>query len=159
MSADTFFAERGRARPQRRKEGVRAWRGFLPRGRRETFFPWGLSVVINSLMLNPGGMAVEVLTVVDFEVFQGKLKDDLEAIKSGQREILDRLGRLGAAKPGASVTVEYITAQEFMDAVQIRRWKFNQLIEGNMIRTIKKKRKIYVPVGEVERFFRDETVR
>ena len=104
-------------------------------------------------------MAVEVLTVVDFEVFQGKLKDDLEAIKSGQREILDRLGRLGAAKPGASVTVEYITAQEFMDAVQIRRWKFNQLIEGNMIRTIKKKRKIYVPVGEVERFFRDETVR
>lgn len=118
-------------------------------------FSCGLSVIINSLIINPGSMAVEVLTVRDFEAFQGKLTEELEAIKSGQREILDRLGRLGPAKPGASVIVEYITAQEFMDAVHIRRWKFNKLIEGNMIRTIKKKRKIYVPVGEVGRFFRD----
>ena len=53
---------------------------------------------------------------------------------------------------------EFNDVTAYMNAVGIKRWKFNQLIECNKIRTIKKKRKIYVPTGEVERFFLDPSV-
>jgi hypothetical protein len=42
-----------------------------------------------------------------------------------------------------------------MKAVRIRRWKFNCLVGSGRIMTIKKKRKIYVPKGEVERYFQE----
>jgi hypothetical protein len=45
-----------------------------------------------------------------------------------------------------------------MDAVKIRRWKFDQLIAGNLIKTIKKKRKIYVPESEIQRYFTDPSI-
>ncbi|MDP4244550.1 MAG: hypothetical protein Q8932_01770 [Bacteroidota bacterium] len=45
-----------------------------------------------------------------------------------------------------------------MDAVRIRRWKFNQLIAGNKIKTIKKRRKIYVLATEIDRFFTDPSI-
>lgn len=57
--------------------------------------------------------------------------------------------------PAAGSTVPYITAMEFMQAVRIGRTKFDQLVAANKIRTIKKDRKIYVAIGEVERYFRN----
>jgi ribosome-interacting GTPase 1 len=51
-------------------------------------------------------------------------------------------------------TAPYITAMEFMEAVRIKRTKFDQLVQMNKIKTIKKDRKIYVPFGEVERYFK-----
>ena len=44
-----------------------------------------------------------------------------------------------------------------MKAVRIRRWKFNCLIKSGKIMTMKKKRKIYVPKGEIERYFTEIT--
>ena len=52
----------------------------------------------------------------------------------------------------------FLTALEFMHAVKIKRWKFNQLIRQNKIKAIKKRRKIYVPIGEVERYFSDPRI-
>jgi hypothetical protein len=52
----------------------------------------------------------------------------------------------------------FLTALEFMNAVKIKRWKFDQLIGGNKIKAIKKKRRIYVPVSEVERYFTDPKI-
>lgn len=46
-----------------------------------------------------------------------------------------------------------------MDAVQIKRTKFDELVKGSKIKTIKKRRKIYVPVGEVERYFNDSNIK
>jgi hypothetical protein len=45
-----------------------------------------------------------------------------------------------------------------MQAVHIRRWKFDQLIAGNKIKAIKKKRKIYVLASEIERYFSDPSI-
>lgn len=52
----------------------------------------------------------------------------------------------------------FLTAVEFMHAVKIKRWKFDQLINEAKIKAIKKKRKIYVPVSEVERYFTDPRI-
>ncbi len=52
----------------------------------------------------------------------------------------------------------FLTALEFMYAVKIKRWKFDQLVNENKIKAVKKKRKIYVPISEVERYFSDPTI-
>ncbi len=83
-------------------------------------------------------------------------RQDLEAIKKGQQEILDRLERIErASNQYVNGVTPYLTAIEFMKAVRIRRWKFNNLICTGKIRTLKKSRKIYVPRGEVERYFKE----
>jgi len=58
-------------------------------------------------------------------------------------------GRIGA---------RFITSSEFMEAVKIRRWKFDQLIGQNKIKAIKKERKIYVLATEVDRYFMDPDI-
>jgi hypothetical protein len=83
-------------------------------------------------------------------------KQDIESIKNGQQLILQKLEKLGA--PGnhfSEVSSPYITAGEFMKAVRIRRWKFNCLVSSGKIMSIKKRRKIYVPKGEIDRYFSD----
>ena len=72
---------------------------------------------------------------------------------TGQAELLKLLKELRRHSPGVSSVVPYITAMEFMQAVRIGRTKFDQLVAANKVKTIKKDRKIYVPVGEVERYF------
>ena len=52
----------------------------------------------------------------------------------------------------------FITAKEFMAAVRIGRTKFDQLVAARKIQTIKKLRKIYVPVTEVNRYFTDPNI-
>jgi|GEM_PF-3297935 len=51
----------------------------------------------------------------------------------------------------------YITAMGFMQAVWIGRTKFDEFVAANKVKTIKKDRKIYVPAGEVERYFESRT--
>lgn len=72
---------------------------------------------------------------------------------SAQEEILRLLRESRAQQEKTGRTVPYITAMEFMSAVRIGRTKFDQLVAQNRVKTIKKDRKIYVPVGEVERYF------
>ena len=71
----------------------------------------------------------------------------------GQAELLLLVHELKGRVPAAATVVHYITAMEFMQAVRIGRTKFDQLVAANKVKTIKKDRKIYVPVGEVERYF------
>ncbi len=73
---------------------------------------------------------------------------------NGQKEILELLHMLKNKSMANAPTVAYITAMEFMQAVQIGRTKFDQLVAQNRVQTIKKDRKIYVPIGEVERYFK-----
>jgi len=88
-----------------------------------------------------------------------KLKDDLETLKQMQRQMLEQMNHWRAAiPPDKGIASDYVTASEFMNAVHIRRWKFDQLIGTNQIQVVKKKRKIYVPVGEIDRFFKDPNV-
>ncbi len=78
---------------------------------------------------------------------------DWQKLLQGQAELLRLDQELKETVPVAAAIVPFITAMEFMQAVRIGRTKFDQLVAANKIRTIKKDRKIYVPVGEVERYF------
>jgi hypothetical protein len=81
-------------------------------------------------------------------------KEDMEVLKKTQQLILEKLEKITPSSRFISdIQCPYITAGEFMKAVRIRRWKFNCLVGSGKIMTIKKKRKIYVPKGEVERYF------
>jgi len=81
-------------------------------------------------------------------------KEDMEVLKKTQQIILEKLEKITpSGRSFSEVESPYITASEFMKAVRIRRWKFNCLVGSGKIMTIKKKRKIYVPKGEVERYF------
>ena len=81
-------------------------------------------------------------------------EEDLALLKNTQQEILQQLKELHSKGPGG-VSVKNITAKEFMAAVRIGRTKFDQLVLTSKIRIIKKRRKIYVPVSEVDRYFTD----
>ncbi|MES1224282.1 MAG: hypothetical protein ABUT20_52795 [Bacteroidota bacterium] len=84
-------------------------------------------------------------------------QEDLNNLRSTQEEILQHLKELRVGNKEA-VTIKNITAKEFMVAVRIGRTKFDKLVHTNKIKTIKKKRKIYVPVSEVDRYFNDPSV-
>ena len=78
-------------------------------------------------------------------------RTEIEAIKNCQFEILKKLNELVKTNQNHDVfDSPYVTALEFMKAVRIRRWKFNCLVKSGNIKTMKKKRKIYVPKGEIE---------
>ena len=79
---------------------------------------------------------------------------DWQKLLQGQAELLRLVLELKSTVPVTAAIVPFITAMEFMQAVRIGRTKFDQLVAANKIRTIKKDRKIYVPVGEVERYFK-----
>lgn len=80
---------------------------------------------------------------------------DLQSIKASLEEIKQELNNSNRI---SATSVKYITASEFMAAVRIRRTKFDELVKDRKIRVIKKARKIYVPVEEVERYFTDSSV-
>ena len=84
-------------------------------------------------------------------------EDELINIKKTQQEILKQLQNLQSSS-SATVPIKNITAKEFMTAVRICRSKFDQLVATNKIKTIKKKRKIYVPVSEVDKYFSDSSI-
>jgi DNA invertase Pin-like site-specific DNA recombinase len=85
-------------------------------------------------------------------------KEELDLIKSNQQQIIELLKQAGQATNGGPRYAEYISAEEFMKECNIKRWKFDQLIAGNLIKTLKKKRKIYVPISEISRYFRDSNI-
>jgi hypothetical protein len=87
-------------------------------------------------------------------------EEEWNYFKSSQNEMLALLKNLGTdSKSSVTKNISgYITAKEFMEAVKIRRTKFDQLVQTNRIKTIKKLRKIYVPIAEVERYFKDSTI-
>ena len=102
---------------------------------------------------------MDLVTKEDLEAFQEKVLAELRNVAQVQKDILDRLGldkreppSLPEIKPG------YLPALEYMRVIGIKRWKFNQLISENKIKAIKKKRKIYVPVSEIERYYKDPNV-
>jgi len=72
-----------------------------------------------------------------------------------QKAILEELKKLKVRNETLSISAGFITAKEFMSTIRIGRTKFDQLVQANKIRTIKKDRKIYVPIGEVERYFKN----
>ena len=85
-------------------------------------------------------------------------QEELAILKSTQQEILLQLKEIQSKKAVDALAVKNITAKEFMAAVRICRSKFDQLVSENKIKTIKKRRKIYVPVGEVDRYFSDPSI-
>jgi hypothetical protein len=85
--------------------------------------------------------------------------EEWDSLKAVQIKILDCLDQINTERPPVKPNfLGYLTAIEFMNAVHIRRSKFDQLVAGNKIKTIKKKRKIYVPASEVERYFSDSSI-
>lgn len=78
--------------------------------------------------------------------------EELTNLKLTQQEILKQLQNLLSLK-SSPVPIRHITAIEFMKAVRIKHTKFDQLVNQNKVRTIKKERKIYVPTSEVDRYF------
>jgi len=84
-------------------------------------------------------------------------EEELAFFKNTQQEILQQLKESHTKEP-SGVSVKNITAKEFMAAVRIGRTKFDQLVSTSKIRVIKKRRKIYVPVSEVDRYFSDPCI-
>jgi hypothetical protein len=84
-------------------------------------------------------------------------EEELTNIQTTQQEILRHLQNLQSSSPTA-IPIRHITAKEFMTAVRICRSKFDQLVRENKIKTIKKRRKIYVPTSEVDRYFSDPSI-
>ena len=85
-------------------------------------------------------------------------KEELASLQETQQEILKQLQNLQSLQ-SSTIPIKHITAKEFMAAVRIGRSKFDQLVQLNKVKTIKKRRKIYVPVSEVDRYFSDSTIR
>lgn len=84
-------------------------------------------------------------------------KEEWEGLKTSQQDILQQLKELNTRGP-TGIAVKHITAKEFMEAVRIKRTKFDQLVQTSRIKIIRKKRKIYVSVSEIDRYFNDPTV-
>jgi hypothetical protein len=83
-------------------------------------------------------------------------RQDIESIKKSQQDILNKLEELHKREKTSPVlNSPYVTPIEFMLAVRIRRRKFNCLVSSGKIMSIKKKRKINIPKGEIERYFSD----
>ena len=82
---------------------------------------------------------------------------ELANLKTSQAEILNELKNLRTPTLKAPFP-SHITAKEYMSAVKICRSKFDQLVAANKIKTVKKKRKIYLPASEVDRYFADPTI-
>lgn len=79
-------------------------------------------------------------------------KEEWETIKTVQDQILKRLQQIPILKE-TPYSANYITAKEFMEAVRIKRTKFDQLVAEKQIHIIKKGRKIYLLSDEVKRYF------
>ncbi|RYZ26697.1 MAG: hypothetical protein EOO10_14855 [Chitinophagaceae bacterium] len=83
---------------------------------------------------------------------------EIEQLKSMQLQILEAIKTLHPNGSKSNAAPTYLTAVEFMRAVKICRSKFDQLSATSKIRVIKKKRKLYVPFSEVERYFTDPSI-
>lgn len=83
--------------------------------------------------------------------------EELIHLKTTLAQVLIEIKTLQSARL-AGTRDEFITAKEFMSSVRICRTKFDQLVAHGKIKTIKKRRKIYVPSGEVKRYFSDPTI-
>lgn len=86
-------------------------------------------------------------------------KTELEDIRFNIQKILDLLSSTVRPFEDRKIQTSFDTAVEFMQAVRIRRTKFDELVAKFKIKTIKKKRKIYLPVTEIERFFKDPDIK
>lgn len=82
--------------------------------------------------------------------------EELTELKNNIKEILKQVE---FGKPANQVQSQYVTAIEFMDAVRIRRSKFDILVSMNTIKTITKGRKIYVAASEIARYFSDSSIK
>lgn len=85
-------------------------------------------------------------------------EEEWNQFRNGQNEILALLKNVKYDSRKPVNHYGFITAMELMEAVKIRRTKFDQLVQTNKIRIIKKLRKIYVPVTEVNRYFKHSTI-
>lgn len=76
-------------------------------------------------------------------------------LMDGQIGIIRLLKELNvqAPIPSVGITFPYISSIEFMKVVWIGRKKFDQLVQTNRVKTIKKDRETYVPTGAGERYF------
>lgn len=84
-------------------------------------------------------------------------KETLDALIASQQAILREIKEITTKEP-TGIAVKNITAKEFMEAVRIKRTKFDQLVAANKIKVIKKRRKIYLPITEIDRYFNDPTI-
>jgi hypothetical protein len=104
------------------------------------------------MKVNLNGTAFVVVTEDELAELSKKLNQillDLQTLKMIEKK---------ASEPKPNPNPEMLPALAFMKAVHIGRWKFDQLVQANKIKTIKKKRKIYVPGSEVDRYFTDPDI-
>lgn len=84
---------------------------------------------------------------------------DFQELMETVKQILQRLDSMPASKSTSAIMSEYIPAKEFMNAINIKRTKFYELVTTNQIKTIKKNRKVYVLASEIKRYFTDPAIR
>ncbi|MEO9022803.1 MAG: hypothetical protein ABI237_18135 [Ginsengibacter sp.] len=82
-------------------------------------------------------------------------KEEWENFKILQIQILEHV-KQKPSQPKLTLPVSYITAKEFMEAVRIKRTKFDQLVAENKVQILKKGRKIYLQSSEIGNYFKIE---
>jgi hypothetical protein len=80
--------------------------------------------------------------------------EELNELKKIQLRILDLIERKTKAETSKQIQkgTEYITAQEFMDALSISRSTFDSLRDENKIKVIQKRRKLYLEKNAIEKY-------
>ncbi len=105
----------------------------------------------NNFVAKPCAMDLKDATIIMIPA------ETLQKLQATLEEILKRLiDKPAADKPNPQP--KFLTALQFMEAIDIKRTKFDELVKSGKIKIIKKKRKIYVPATEVERYFNDPSI-
>ncbi len=76
--------------------------------------------------------------------------EEYDRMKETQERILKALENLSLLP---SSTPEFLTAHEFMKRCKISRWLLDELRAQGKLRSRKVGRKIFIEIGEVDRFF------
>lgn len=81
--------------------------------------------------------------------------EEFEQLKKNQLKILHLIEeklKFESIKSTKNSTSGYISVQEFCDALSISRCTFDTLREEGQIKVFQKRRRIYIPKEEVERY-------
>ncbi|OEK06722.1 helix-turn-helix domain-containing protein [Roseivirga misakiensis] len=85
------------------------------------------------------------LQIIPEEQFNSRI-DKIEGTLSELLEFVKHINK-------ASVIPNMLTSDQVMEALNIKRWKFDQLIADGELEYIRKGRKIYVPEASIKQYF------
>ncbi|SEW15072.1 hypothetical protein [Chitinophaga arvensicola] len=85
-------------------------------------------------------------------------ESDLISLRKLMEDVRAKIDTTFTSNISPSREPDYILKAEFMAATGMKRSKFQELINSSAIKTVKKKRKVYVLASEINRYFTDPSI-